>query len=314
MATLKTIYKDLLETAEHQNSGEDLEYYLKVEAYLKAYLQGEEKEFTLRWYNEFLEEDCELAHRIKDILRLQQYKAYAHALAFVRNPTEEGYLSLLREFYHLLMSGIAGYLSDTEELTDRNELCLLALYAQLYVPLDEQVLAVKTLDYKIQAESEIYASMDARYTLVPLVFHLAKDYIQVDDEEFAKVVSAGLERFTFNELYQQAYQVYLSENQAEVADIFKQLCEYHLKKSVDTFKHFPEFEYALFQAVPWEILVLLRQRVKQGHDISFIQHPLINPFMPYMGLEFPDLLTADQLKLRQIMFADYHYVPMQSLT
>lgn len=119
--------------------------------------------------------------------------------------------------------------------------------------------------------------------------------------------------FAFSELHQTAYANFGSSDAAEVKQIFNDLPEYHLQQSRTDKNSWPEFKYPLEQWIPWEILTLLRLRAQQGLDNGMITHPLIKPFLPFVGLEPGGFFDDAQKTLRRAVFKEFGYTPTVDL-
>ena len=95
--------------------------------------------------------------------------------------------------------------------------------------------------------------------------------------------------------------------------IFNDLADYHIQQSRTDKNRYPEFEYPLEQWMPWEILALLRLRTQKGLDNSMISHPLITPFLPFVGLEPDGFFDDAQKNLRRAVFKEFGYQPVVDL-
>ena len=110
-----------------------------------------------------------------------------------------------------------------------------------------------------------------------------------------------------------AYAGFDSIDAEQVKQIFNDLADYHIQQSRADKNRYPEFEYPLEQWIPWETLALLRLRTQKGLDNSMISHPLITPFLPFVGLELGGFFDDAQKNLRRAVFKEFGYQPVVDL-
>lgn len=306
MTTLKSIYQELDSATSHMYNGVDAEDYERNDKFLREYIETGKKNFSHTWKNDFLDREFTLFFNVEDLLSNRKRIAFKNAKEFLDNPNEPNYKALIDSFYPLILSSILYYRNNSKLEFDKNELVLFFFISLAYYPESENQWLFKALNnYIIQDDVHSYNNMDAKNTLFPLAYNLANECVYFSSGEYSSLITNGIDKFSFNSLYDDTYRNYTSENEMIVNKIFDNMCKYHLKKSIRTDDYYSEFEYSLYQAIPCEILVLLVKRSKQELDNGFIDNPLINKFIPFISQEFNYTLSDENNVLRSKIFNDY---------
>lgn len=229
---------------------------------------------------------------------------------FLQAPSESLFRAMMAKAYFLTMGYVRHHLTgkprDTGVSVRDSQFAFLA---SLFFSCDEQALNFAALQTILANPDECIRPQetDAARTLIPLSFRLAQDHLALPIDQ----MQADL--FAFSELYQTAYAGFDSSDAEQVKQIFNDLADYHIQQSRTDKNRYPEFEYPLEQWMPWEILALLRLRTQKGLDNSMISHPLITPFLPFVGLELGGFFDDAQKKLRRAVFKEFGYQPVVDL-
>ena len=301
-AAMKRALNDIIENVT-VTSGED---YQREHGYLSEYINQGATLFTDRWYDDFLEKDCEVSYTATEIIYDLHLELCIPLAEFLQAPSESLFRAMMAKAYFLTMGYVRHHLigksRDTEVSVRDSQFAFLA---SLFFSRDEQSLSFAALQTIIANPDECIRPQetDAARTLIPLSFRLAQDHLALPIDQ----TQADL--FAFSELYQTAYAGFDSSDAEQVKQIFNDLADYHIQQSRTDKNRYPEFEYPLEQWIPWEILALLRLRAQKGLDNSMIRHPLIVPFVPFIGLELGGFFDDAQKTLRRAVFKEFGYTP-----
>ena len=305
-AAMKRALNDIIENVT-VTSGED---YQHKHGYLSEYINQGATLFTDRWYDDFLEKDCEVSYTATEVIYDLHLELCIPLAEFLQAPSESLFRAIMAKAYFLTMGYVrhhlAGKSRDTEVSIRDSQFAFLA---SLFFSRDEQALSFAALQTIIANPDECIRPQetDAARTLIPLSFRLAQDHLALPIDQ----TQADL--FAFSELYQTAYAGFDSSDAEQVKQIFNDLADYHIQQSRTDKNRYPEFEYPLEQWIPWEILALLRLRAQKGLDNSMIRHPLIAPFVPFIGLEPGGFFDDAQKNLRRAVFKEFGYQPVVDL-
>ena len=305
-AAMKRALNDIIENVT-VTSGED---YQHKHGYLSEYINQGATLFTDRWYDDFLETDCEVSYTATEVIYDLRLELCIPLAEFLQAPSESLFRAMMAKAYFLTMGYVRHHLTgksrDTEVSVRDSQFAFLASF---FFSRDEQALSFAALQTIIANPDECIRSQetDAARTLIPLSFRLAQDHLALPIDQ----TQADL--FAFSELYQTAYAGFDSSDAEQVKQIFNDLADYHIQQSRTDKNRYPEFEYPLEQWMPWKILALLRLRTQKGLDNSMISHPLITPFLPFVGLELGGFFDDAQKNLRRAMFKEFGYQPVVDL-
>lgn len=303
---MKRALNDIIENVT-VTSGED---YQREHGYLSEYINQGATLFTDRWYDDFLEKDCEVSYTATEVIYDLHLELCIPLAEFLQTPSESLFRAMMAKAYFLTMGYVRHHLtgkpSDTEVSARDSQFAFLA---SLFFSRDEQALSFAALQTIIANPDECIRPQetDAARTLIPLSFRLAQDHLALPIDQ----TQADL--FAFSELYQTAYAGFDSSDAEQVKQIFNDLADYHIQQSRTDKNRYPEFEYPLEQWIPWEILALLRLRAQKGLDNSMIRHPLIAPFVPFIGLDLGGFFDDAQKNLRRAVFKEFGYQPVVDL-
>ena len=299
-AAMKRALNDIIENVT-VTSGED---YQHKHGYLSEYINQGATLFTDRWYDDFLEKDCEVSYTATEVIYDLHLELCIPLAEFLQAPSESLFRAIMAKAYFLTMGYVRHHLigksRDTEVSVRDSQFAFLA---SLFFSRDEQALNFAALQTIIANPDECIRPQetDAARTLIPLSFRLAQDHLALPIDQ----TKADL--FAFSELYQTAYAGLDSSDAEQVKQIFNDLADYHIQQSRTDKNRYPEFEYPLEQWMPWEIFALLRLRTQKGLDNSMISHPLITPFLPFVGLEPGGFFDDEQKNLRRAVFKEFGY-------
>ncbi|PJK08506.1 hypothetical protein CO608_08865 [Lysobacteraceae bacterium NML08-0793] len=298
---LNTMKRALSEMVEQVGSA-SAEIYQRKRSYVQEYITQGKVHFTHKWHDDFLEQDCELAYPIAEVIHDLHNELCLPLEHFLKAPDEALFRAILSKAYYLTAAYVRLHLSgeDQPELFNPSDSCF-AFLASFFFGQEEQKHSFFAFQNLLAKPSDCACpqEMDAAHTLFPLSFFLAKEYLSLE----ADISQAS--SFTFNDLYRTACAGFTEENKDKAQQIFADLCDYHLKQCRSSNKAFPEFEHPIEQWMPWEILALLRLRALKGLDNSFIDHPLISPFIPFVGLEPQGFFDDEQKLLRRAMLQEF---------
>ena len=305
-AAMKRALNTMIESVTTVNG----EIYQRKHNYLSEYINQDITMFTYQWYDDFLEEDSEVSYTATEVIYDLHYELCIPLAEFLQAPSESLFRAIMAKAYFLTMGYVRHALSGephTDDLNTANG--YFAFLASLFFSSDEQRLSFAALQTIIADPDECIQPQetDAARTLIPLSFHLAQDHLALPIDQ----TQADL--FAFSELYQTAYAGFDSSDAEQVKQIFNDLADYHIQQSRTDKNRYPEFEYPLEQWMPWEILALLRLRTQKGLDNSMISHPLITPFLPFVGLEPGGFFDDAQKNLRRAVFKEFGYQPVVDL-
>ena len=295
---------------ENITTGDDSEDYQRERGYLDEYIRQGTTPFTHRWYDDFLEKDCEVSYTATQVIYDLRMELCIPLAEFLQAPSESLFRAIMAKAYFLTMGYVRHHLTgkprDTGVSVRDSQFAFLA---SLFFSRDEQSLSFAALQTIIANPDECIRPQetDAARTLIPLSFRLAQDHLALPIDQ----TQADL--FAFSELYQTAYAGFDSSDAEQVKQIFNDLADYHIQQSRTDKNRYPEFEYPLEQWMPWEILALLRLRTQKGLDNSMISHPLITPFLPFVGLEPGGFFDDAQKNLRRAVFKEFGYQPVVDL-
>ena len=304
MKTVKAIHSTLKKKFEWFENVEK-EDNEEINKFLYQYMHEGKKIFV--W------DDCE--YQILQILNFKKLDFCIPLFNFIKEPTKENYKNLISERYYAISENIVTALSGETSLSTPNEIAMSFFTSLIYCPIDEQILLLKSLISTEEDEDLCWDEIDGKHTLIPLALILANDYTSKGmTPELKGIVNDLLNKYPPNTLYSNVYKNLFSNDSEVVNSLFNQLCQYHLEKSIDNPKNFPEFEFPVHQAFPEEILVLLNLRAQNGLSNSMIKHPLIDPFLPFINEDVlhSDIMTNKQLCLREIIFTEFNYTPIVS--
>lgn len=305
-AAMKRALNDIIENVT-VTSGED---YQHKHGYLSEYINQGATLFTDRWYDDFLEKNCEVSYTATEVIYDLHLELCIPLAEFLQAPSESLFRAMMAKAYFLTMGYVRHHLtgksSDTEVSVRDSQFAFLASF---FFSRDEQALSFAALQTIIANPDECIRPQetDAARTLIPLSFRLAQDHLALPIDQ----TQADL--FAFSELYQTAYAGFDSSDAEQVKQIFNDLADYHIQQCRTDKNRYPEFEYPLEQWMPWEILALLRLRTQKGLDNSMISHPLITPFLPFVGLEPGGFFDDAQKNLRRAVFKESGYQPVVDL-
>ena len=212
-AAMKRALNDIIENVTVTND----EDYQHKHGYLDEYIRQGITLFTDRWYDDFLETDCEVSYTATEVIYDLHLELCIPLAEFLQAPSESLFRAMMAKAYFLTMGYVRHHLTGKPRDTG----------------------------------------------------------VSVRDSQFAFLASLFFSR--------------------------------------DDEKGYPEFEYTLEQWMPWEILALLRLRTQKGLDNSMISHPLITPFLPFVGLELGGFFDDAQKNLRRAVFKEFSYQPVVDL-
>ena len=309
MKKLKAIYKYLAEGNKGLRESETLSRH---RGYLNSYLNDGMASFTYNYINNYGFDRSLTYHIIKVLSDIFSEVGFSLE-KFILSPNKDSFLETLDKAYYLSAAGCYyAFYQQGEDMRQSDSIFAL-LMALTYFPEDEQRLTLAAMLDILPREGEFFSieEMDASKTIIPLALHIAKDTLSLSGALLEKT-DKMLNSLSFSPLYQMAYDNFLSTDQQKIQQLFTELSDYHLKQcnSEGSMEHCYEFEGKEEQVMPWEILLLLRLRAKKGLDNSFIQHPLIDPFLPFIGNEDNFVPSEDAKKLRTTIFKEWGYKPI----
>ena len=302
--------RNLDRLVENITTGDDSEDYQRERGYLDEYIRQGTTLFTQRWYDDFLEKDCEVSYTATQVIYDLRMELCIPLAEFLQAPSESLFRAMMAKAYFLTMGYVRHHLTGRPRIPYISvSNSYFAFLASLFFSRDEQSLSFAALQTIIANPDECIRPQetDAARTLIPLSFRLAQDHLALPIDQTQAYL------FAFSELYQTAYAGFDSSDAEQVKQIFNDLADYHIRQSRDDEKGYPEFEYTLEQWMPWEILALLRLRTQKGLDNSMISHPLITPFLPFVGLELGGFFDDAQKNLRRAVFKEFGYQPVVDL-
>ena len=233
-AAMKRALNDIIENVTVTND----EDYQHKHGYLDEYIRQGITLFTDRWYDDFLETDCEVSYTATEVIYDLHLELCIPLAEFLQAPSESLFRAMMAKAYFLTMGYVRHHLTGKPRDTG----------------------------------------------------------VSVRDSQFAFLAS-----------------LFFSRDAEQVKQIFNDLADYHIQQSRTDKNRYPEFEYPLEQWMPWEILALLRLRTQKGLDNSMISHPLITPFLPFVGLELGGFFDDAQKNLRRAVFKEFGYQPVVDL-
>ncbi len=302
MKTVRAIHSTLKKTFEWFESVEKQDNN-EVTKFLHQYIHEGRRVFE--W------DDCE--YKISQILNFKHVDYCVPLFTHLKDPTAENYRTLIGERYYSIAENMVTALSGEVSRLSPNEIAMTYFTSLAYYPVDEQILVLESLISTEADETVCWEEMDSSHTLIPLALTLACDHtLKGATSELREKIDDLLNNYPLNTRYSDAYNGFLSADSELVKGLFKQLCQYHLEKSADNPKGFPEFEFPVNQAFPEEIIVLLNLRIRNGLDNSMVDHPLLDPFLPFIDIDQTDtnIMTSDQRHLRNVIFNEFDYKQM----
>ena len=230
----------------------------------------------------------------KHLRMIHAIQPYTLVAEFIENKTSETYQSLLNGCFCSVMTDMASakYLAKGGSNFD-TDICLNILFALAYLDHTYVEFLIDKLVYFKEAQVEkgkkpIFFSSKSLLPLVVFLYgngkgkRLAK---LLEDTCDAKYKPLDLNPYyNVNDTYKRVIETIFSEDVDVFRETILSMCDYHLAITRDS--HLVDFNTLLWQYVPIEILVLLKERQKRGLPIDCISHPLLDDFLPYLMDEF----------------------------
>ncbi|EOW6736760.1 hypothetical protein ACOZ0S_004326 [Cronobacter dublinensis] len=296
---------------------EEAESYKDLNRRLENYLAGE----TDLSYKYFVNENVGYRVAQQDIASAlsKKFNEFAiYAKNFYENKNEDNFNELINAYYIQLLAITAslfmkkrlpGYLDST--------ISSLGLLALSFFTKEDQLNVMKYLDFFLKNKADEarsksnpnLARCEAGHSILPLFIMLAYDFFGLEEHvtSFEGLVDGSSvplniePKNNLNEVYNFAYNNFLSDDPEVVSKVFTSLGDFHAENCRKDSKKFYVFDATEWQFLPSEILCLLKIRVNAGKGIDFISHPTIDMFKPFIKKsEFA--LSSENIKFRELIY------------
>lgn len=308
MKSINKIYKDLKTASPHNFSDEDFKDYQRTINFQNEFINFGVTNWSFEEMDNFSGEQITYNLNVWHILSQRRADFFAKAIDFKENPTDVNFNELINLMYINSLPAIAYCIKKDKSLESYgflNKVIHYFLCSLSFFPIEEQKILLQTLSLYDETYYKCKPLPQSSETLMPLAFHLASD-ILIDDE-CSNLITEGKNKFSFNKFYQNAYENYLSKNEETAKKIFNDLCDYHLKNCMKSKIIFNEFEYLQSQPIPFEIIVLLKMRQKNGLSIDFINHPLIKDIVTLLVSDYSFDFSEETKIIRLRVFNYLNY-------
>ncbi|EKM0374299.1 hypothetical protein ACSDIA_003862 [Cronobacter turicensis] len=284
---------------------------------LARYLEGE----TDLSYKYFVNE--KVGYRVvqEDIAsalsrKFDEFAVYAKD--FYANKDEDSFNKLINIYYiQLLAVTSALFMKKRLPAFLDSNISSLGLLSFVFFKKEEQLNVMKYLHFFLENKlneakskgNQNLARCEAGHSILPLFiavgndfFEIKKDFIPFKDLFDGNGVSLSEEvTENFNEIYDFAYNNFLSDDAEVVNKVFTSLGDFHAENCRKDSKKFYVFDATEWQFLPSEILCLLKIRVNAGKDIDFVSHPTIDIFKPFIK-KGDFTLTSENIKFRDVIY------------
>lgn len=303
---LNNIHNDLFEACELNICDANKTNNTQISHFIEEYIETDRKIFTLTWFDEFEQENHILENDIGDILEMHgKSQLLISVCDFIKNPNYKDFSEILKNLLLIQLSIIISYCNKRECYINENEIALVTMIIQVFYPTVSTNLTFRAFDYYIREENISQTiKMDAKNTIFAMNYKLFGNINNTEENEKINRI------FELSPLYSDLLNNIYTQNESKFKDIFYQSCEYHLDKSCSYSKKrpYPEFEYPIFQALPCELLSILRLRFEKNLDIDCIHHPLVECFIPYIKTYDNSSIDNKIIQLRNKLIIDYNIV------
>lgn len=207
-------------------------------------------------------------------------RIYESILQFRDRNDQEAYEQMIAAYGHVLMVQLAGLKQGkTEESLFSTDIALSLMFAIAYFPGDAPDVLRYLLFYLEQRQdlmqAKLYANRLGKPDLLPLAAFLAGEAGLDKAEAIQPYCSKPVEP-----AYAAAIDQLYATDEAVVNQWVDGIAAYHIANSQDDWTL--PFNNITWQFFPVEIIALLVMRSRKGLNNSFISHPIVKPFLPYI--------------------------------
>ena len=189
--------RNLDRLVENITTGDDSEDYQRERGYLDEYIRQGTTPFTHRWYDDFLEKDCEVSYTATQVIYDLRMELCIPLAEFLQAPSESLFRAMMAKAYFLTMGYVRHHLTGRPRIPYISvSNSYFAFLASLFFSRDEQSLSFAALQTIIANPDECIRPQetDAARTLIPLSFRLAQDHLAL------LIDQTHAEMFAFSEL------------------------------------------------------------------------------------------------------------------
>lgn len=274
---------------------------------LESYIETDMKSFSYTYFCDFDKKEICIQDDIQSLLDGRQHFICKSLIDFLAKKITENFQQILKNTYLFGLSRIIEYQRNNLYIYDLF-ICPMFFASLSFFSKEEQYLIFRAFNQNISKNLGVMLSSDGRNTIFPLAYHLAKEHVENTDEFYELAFNREIrnKKLKFNDLYMKAHDFYLSDDDKVIQNLFTELCDYHLLKSANDMNGYFEFcDDPVMKCLPWEIIALIRLRIKQNLNVDCIQHPLINDYMPFLTESNIDFMDKRTIVLRDKVYADY---------
>lgn len=296
---------------------EKRQYYEELNERLALYLEGE----TDLSYKYFVNE--KVGYRVvqEDIAsalsrKFDEFAIYARD--FYANKDEDSFNKLINIYYvQLLTVTSALFMKKRLPAYLDSNISSLGLLSFTFFTKEDQLNVMEYLDFFLENKASEakskgnpnLARCEAGHSILPLFVIIGNDFFGVEEHvtSFEGLVDGSSvplnidPKKNLNEVYSFAYNNFLSDDTQTVKEVFLAMGDFHINNCRKDSKKFYIFDATEWQFLPSEILCLLKIRVNAGKDISFISHPVIDMFKPFIKSNDIEL-SSENMKFRESIY------------
>lgn len=302
---------------------DEVAYYHGVDKRLNEYLEGKDD----LSYEYFVNEKVgsrKVHQTIMDVLGDKSKEISVLARNFNHDRNEDRFLKLINGYYIEVLANIAAFFQkDFLPARLDTNLSMLSMLTLAFFGKHEQQLVMRQLksfldDRLNQADEKKHPAIKRCFgssSVLPLAIMLYNNHsdmtpiindlnglLDCKQNELKTRVDDN-----FNPIYMNAYENFLSDDGSVVSSIVHEMGDFHLNRCRKNSKEFYEFDSIEWQYFPVEIICLLVLRMRKNKDISFISHPVIDSFLPYVHTCQKNTLNELSLKIRSELFKRNNY-------
>lgn len=258
----------------------DTAYIFFLETAAKAYAETGTEKFSST-FEEFGETFTTEYDAVGVLTGMAAYRAVQAAVDFTASPDQQGYDQLLAGLHYNIQALLkCEQQQQTENSIFSTDIALYTILAAIYFPQDVAGL-LSYFSFYVNEKNDLmdqplYANLLGKKDVIPLmVFVTAMFDTALPHDHIKQYVHPEIAP-----AYRKAMEQLYSEDKAVVSAWINDMAEYHITKSKNDWTL--PFNQLIWQYFPVEIISLLVLRKQNGCNNSFIEHPLLNNFLPFI--------------------------------
>lgn len=257
----------------------DTAYISFLETSAKAYAETGTEKFSSA-FEEFGETFITDYDAVGVLAGMAAYRSVQAAVDFTASPDQQRYDQLLAGLHYniqaLLKSEQQHQIENSFFSTD---ISLYTILAAIYFPQDVAGL-LSYFSFYVKEKNDLmdqplYADLLGKKDVIPLMLFITATLDTALPDDVKQYVHPDI-----TPVYRNAMDHLYSEDVAVVSAWISDMAEYHIAKSKSDWTL--PFNHLIWQYFPVEIISLLVLRKRNGCNNSFIEHPLLNNFIPFI--------------------------------